>query len=327
MRSSLPFFRLFPPPTFMLMPHVGLDISDDGIFALAYSGFGDARHISLSGKEQFPEGLFSGGDIKDEKEFISRLSGFREKHGIRDVKVSVPEEKGYLFHTEVPSTDQKAIEQNIEFKLEENVPLSPDDAVFYFDLLPQAGPDGAPRASVSVVPRTYIERYTAILKSAGMQPVSFEIVPKALARAVIPYGSDKTRMIIHAMSRKTGIYIVSGNVINFTFTGTWAAEGKASGQAPSSASELLKEINRIRLYWVSHGSGLPIEEIILVGRNAETVAPMLSARPETDGMAVKIADVWCNATDINRYLPPVTRDESLQYAVAAGLAFDTHRSA
>lgn len=327
MRSSLSFFRLFPPPKLMLMPHAGLDISDDGMSCIAYSGFGGARHISTFGRADFPPGLYVGGDIADEKDFIARLSKFGQEHNLTDVKISVPEEKAYLFQTEVPSTDQKTIEQNIEFKLEENVPLAAVDAVFYFDLLPRSATGGALRASVSVVPRTYIEHYMALITNAGLRPVSFETTPKAIARSVVPVGSDKTRMLVHMMNRKTGVYIVSGNVIHFTFTSPWGSSSLGPGLEFSSEADLFKEIERIRAYWMSHGNGMRIEEAVFVGKDAEKVESAFSTSGTKDLMAVKIADIWHNAINLEKYLPAISMADSLGYAVAAGLGFDTPRSA
>lgn len=326
MRSSLPFFRLFPPPKFLLMPHAGLDISDDGMRAISYSGFGGTRHISHFGKEDFPPGLFEGGDVRDEAEFVRRLSAFGLKHGLSMVKVSICEEKAYLFQTDVPSVEQKAIEQNIEFKLEENVPLSAPDAVFYFDLLPRTVTGGALRASVTVVPRSYIERYMGLIRQAGLDPVSFETVPKAIARSVISESSNKTRLIVNVMERKTGIYIASGNVIHFTLTAPWGSESnKASHE--QVVQEMMKEIARIRLFWVSHGDGKDIDEAVLVGRDAPSFEAVCRRVSDSHPVGVKIADVWMNAINVDRYLPQVTRPESLEYGVAAGLAFDTPRSA
>lgn len=322
MRSSSAFFKVFPPPKLMLMPHAGLDVSDDGLSFIAYAGFGSDRHVSACGAEELPPDIFAGGDMKDEKELSSRLGAFARKHGLCDVKVSIPEEKAYLFQTDVPSTDQKAIEQNIEFKLEENVPLSAQDSVFYFDLLPRSVTAGALRASVSVVPRTYIERYTALLGAAGLHPVSFETVPKAVARAVIPAGSDKTRLIIHVMSKKTGLYVVSGNVAHFTFTASWGM----GSQGAMPVDELRREIARIRSYWFSHGDGKTIDEAILVGKGADKAEAACAAAASEAGLSVRLADVWANALDLERSIPPIDRAGSLGYAVAAGLAFETPRS-
>lgn len=321
MRSSLPFFRLFPPPKFLLMPHTGLDISDDGMHAIAYSGFGGTRHISRFGVEEFPPGLFVGGDVKDENEFISRLAAFGKKYGLSDVKVSVPEEKGYLFQTEVPSTEQRTVEQNIEFKLEENVPLAAQDAVFYFDLLPTTVTEGELRASVSVVPRSYIEHYMSLIEKAGLQPVSFETVPKSIARSIVRPDSDKTRLVIHVMNRKMGLYIVSGDVVHFTFTGPWGTE--TLRQNPGAVEEIRKEISRIRIYWFSHGNGKDLDEIMLVGKNAPAVEVACKAGPGERPLSVRIADIWGNAIIVDKYIPAISRQDSLEYAVAAGLAFDT----
>lgn len=325
MRSSLSFFRVFPPPKFLLMPHAGLDISDDGMHVVAYEGFGGTRHISLSGQEDFPPGLFQGGDITNEKEFVSRLAQFGKKHGLSGVKVSVPEEKAYLFQTEVPSTDQKKIEQNIEFKLEENVPLSGQDAVFYFDLLPKSATGGVLKASVSVVPRVYIEQYMNLIKKAGLTPVSFEIVPKAIARSIIASGSEKTRLIIHAMSQKTGLYVVSGNVVHFTFTGPWGTETVKGTQ--NMLDEVRKEISRIRLFWLTRENNKDFDEVVLVGKNATVLEQACRTETGETPFNVKIADIWVNAINVDKYIPSITKSDSLSYAVAAGLAFDTPRSA
>jgi Tfp pilus assembly PilM family ATPase len=259
--------------------------------------------------------------VKDEKEFVSRLGGFGRAHGLSYVKVSVPEEKAYIFQTDVPAAERKIMEQNIEFKLEENVPLSAPDAVFCFDLLPYAG-GGAYRASVTVVPLSYVEHYTSLIRSAGLAPVAFEIAPKSIARAVVPADSDDTRLVVHAMNRKTGIYVLSGNIASFAST-------VASGAAPSvdrsadAPMPLEKEIDRVLSYWSSHGTGKAVKEVILVGRNASVLEAACRRGGGETPLTVHLADVWCNSLDVDRHLPPVSQKDSLEYAVAAGLALDT----
>jgi Tfp pilus assembly PilM family ATPase len=319
MRSSSAFFKLFPPPKFLLMPHAGLEISDEGFRFVSYAGVGDARRVQSYGREDLPPGIFSEGDIRDEAAFVSRLSAFAEAHRLFRVKVSIPEEKAYLFQTDVPSREQRSIEQNIEFKLEENVPLAAKDAVFYFDLLPRSASGDATRASVSVVPRSYIERYIRLLESAGLEPVSFEIAPKAIVRALVHPASETTRFIIHFMKGKTGIHIASGTAVRFTFTAPWG-EGAPGSLFPRE--ELAKEIARIRAYWVSHGDGKAITQALLVGDRADALAEELSGVGGDAPLSLVAANVWENALRIERSLPPMPMSESFGYAVAAGLAFD-----
>ncbi len=323
MLASSPFFKLFPPPKFLLMPHAGLDISDDAISCISYAGQRRNKKLAVYGSMDLPPGLIDGGDIKDEKEFVARLTEFAKKHGLQYVKVSIPEEKSYLFGTEVLTGEFDSIEQNIEFKLEENVPLSAPDALFYFDLIPStSAAKGNLKANVSVVPRTYIEHYISLLKKAGLRPVAFEVVHKSIARTIAIPDNYDTRLIIHVMNKKTGIYIASGTVVNFASTVAVGGEDQSPEGVSSAVASLTKEIDRIQSYWVSHGTGQVIGEVVLVGRNSPSFEPACAHIKNGQSVLVKTADIWQNAFDINRYLPPISRAESLQYSVAAGLALD-----
>ena len=321
MRETQAFFKLFPPPRFLTLPHSGLDISDDGIRCIRFDGSMRARRIGLYAKADFPEGLVDGGDIKDVKEFSARLAEFARLHGIVRVKVSIPEEKAYLFQTEVAGTDSRSITQNIEFKLEENVPIAAADALFYYELIPGEGPL---RASVSVVPRSYIERYVGILAQAGMHPMAFEIDPRAIVRAVIPPGPGSAKIIVHLMRRSIGIHIVSDGAVCFTSTVSRTAMPELVSDAPAveAGAVLSREVARVYAYWVSRDPGHPVGEIVLVGKDAasfEVVCRQLGGETE---LAVRLGNVWQNAFDLERYIPPVAREESFEYAVAAGLALD-----
>jgi Tfp pilus assembly PilM family ATPase len=318
MHSST-FFKLFPPPKFMIMKHAGLEISDDAIRAVEYAGSGGARKMIKHAAVILPEGLSESGDVKNEKALQEILTRFDRENKLSYVKVSLPEEKAYLFQTDVPSTDVRSIAQNIEFKLEENVPLSAADAVFYFDMMPAAMTGGALRASVSVVPRTYVEHQISMLRASGIFPVAFEVVPKAIARAVVNERPDHAAMVIHVMNKKTGLYIVSSGVV--CFTSTVALDSRQAPAAPADIASLVREVTRTYTYWMSH-SGVAIDAIILLGRNALALEGSLRSSVAETGLSVSIANVWQNIFDLNRYIPPVPRDESLDFAVAAGLAME-----
>jgi Tfp pilus assembly PilM family ATPase len=174
MHSSL-FFKLFPPPKFMVMKHAGLDISDDAISCIEYSGHAPNLHIKKFSSVDLGPGVIEGGEIKDEKALVEKLSKMDKDLNLSYVKVSVPEEKSYLFQTDISATDPVAIAQNIEFKLEENVPLPVSEAVFYFDILPMSVTGGKLRASVSVVPKAYIEKIVSLLRVSGLYPIAFEV--------------------------------------------------------------------------------------------------------------------------------------------------------
>jgi len=304
----------------MVMKYAGLDISDDAIRCLEYS-IGADHSIQKYAMTEIPEGIMTGGDIKNEKQLLTILSEFDKKNNLEYVKVSIPEEKAYLFQTDVPSTDIHAIEQNIEFKLEENVPLSGKDAVFSFDILPVSVTAGALRVSVSVVPRTYIEHYIALLRSADIFPVAFEVVPKAIARAIIPPHVRHAVMVVHIMSLKTGIYLILGGVVCFTSTIAWGSHSPSDEH--SDISLLTKEISRIHEYWATHSStDFPLGSLMLVGRDAPSYENALRTVVADIHLSMTVASVWQNSFSLDEYVPPIAQGDSLDYAVAAGLAMD-----
>jgi len=227
----------------MVMKHAGLDISDDAIHCIEYSGQSPKMRITKNFSVDLPEGVIVGGEIKDDKALEDLLNKMDKDLDLTYVKVSVPEEKSYLFQTDISTTDPVAIAQNIEFKLEENVPLPVSEAVFYFDILPMPVTGGKLRASVSVVPKVYIENVVRILRKSGLSPIAFEVVPKSIARAVLPYGSLSTVMIVNIMNNKTGIYIVCGGVVCFTSTIAWGSKISSNDK---DVTPLANEILRIK---------------------------------------------------------------------------------
>ncbi|MEA2715597.1 MAG: type pilus assembly protein PilM [Candidatus Parcubacteria bacterium] len=319
MHSSL-FFKIFPPPKFMIMKHAGLHISDEAIYCLEYIESSRGTTIGKYGRTDIPGGIVEAGEIKDEKAMKVLLTAFDRAHDLNYVKVSVPEEKAYLFQMDVPSMDVRIIAQNIDFKLEESVPLSAPDAIFYFDLLPTSVTGGALRASVSVVPRVYIERYISLLRGVGIFPVAFEVLPKSIARAVIPPNAPGAQMIVYLTDHKTGVYIVSGGVVCFSSTIPWGNKNTAPDTS-SDISVLTKEINRTYNYWGEHSTAASaIGQIFLVGKGAPAFEDMIRSAVADLGVSVVVSDVWRNVFDLAKYVPPISRDDSLDYAAAAGLA-------
>lgn len=313
------FFRLFPPPKFIVMKHVGLDISDDGIHCLEFSGQAHNARIVKHFSVDLPDGVVEGGDIKDEKALVDILTKLDKDFNLTYVKVSVPEEKSYLFQTDISTTDPVAIAQNVEFKIEENVPLAVPEAVFYFDILPMTVTGGKLKASVSVVPRVYIENIVALLRKSGLSPIAFEVVPKSIARAVLPNTSGSTVMIVHLMNKKTGIYIVCGGVVCFTSTVGWGSKSIPDKEI----RVLLDEIIRVNEYWSSHNiESSKIEQVIMVGRDSVKYETEVNEHVSKVGLSVSVGNVWTNSFSVDNYVPPILREDSLDYAISAGLAMD-----
>ncbi len=318
------FFKLFPPPKFLNIPHAGLDICDDAVRCIEYSHGARGITIHRYGTKMLPPGVVESGHIKDEHLLEQTVRELAHELKISIVKASLPEERMYLFKTEVPDAYEEEIRQNIEFKLEENVPVSAADSVFFFDLIPLNAVSAEMKdkkiASVSVAPHDLISSYLGVLQRAGLTVLSFEIQAKAIARAIVPRDSIETQIIVYIMGNKTGIYIVCGGVVCFTSTISWGYSTIAqSADVPATAGELKTEIQRVYGYWVDHGGGTDISRVILAGRGAlfEGLASHCSPDPR---IPVEVAQVWQNAFSSDRYIPQIPYEDSLDYAIAAGLA-------
>ena len=310
------FFKLFPPPKFLLMPHVGIDISDDAIAFVEHSRPVGDRTILKYGRIPLPVGVVENGDIKDDAQFISILTKISHEHILSYAKVSIPEEKAYLFETEIPYGDFNTISQNIEFKLEENIPIAAQDTVFSFDLLP--GDRAKPwRASVSAVPRMYIERMTNLLGQAGITPVAFETVPKALAR-IVSYAGREDIIVIHVMDHKTGVYVISEQAVGFTST---IGSGFVESDMSTYTDALAAEVRRVYSYWLSktQNESSTIKKVIVTGRSTEEVVSNLHDKV-SDIVSVDSVSVWQSTLDMIKYVPPIDKVDSFYYGPAAGLA-------
>lgn len=304
----------------MLMDHAGLEISDDALRCISYKNQVGDRKIHSFMSADLPKGLLIDGDTTNMDGLRAELLKFKEKAKLSYVKVSIPEEKAYLFQTDVPMTDLVSIRSNIESKLEENIPLLARDAIFHFDLLPSTVAGGNLRATVSVVPKTYIEKTLELLHSVGLTPIAFEVVPRSLAHVLVPAHNDKTIMIVHIMDRKIGVYVVSAGTVNFA--STVSRDVIDSSDSPRSAVEdtIAKEVIRIYEYWISRPDTTTIHDVALVGRGAQDYEVAVRDAVASFSLNVMTPDIWQNICDVRKCMPPISHADSSAYAVVAGLA-------
>ena len=214
------FDRFFPTPDFLAMPAVGVDISDNSVHFIEFKEKFGKKTINKFGSVVIPKGVISKGEVQDVKALTDVLKKLKEDYGINFVRASLPEEKAYLFQTQVPdSVSDKDIRNILEFKLEEHVPLSPSVAVFDYDVLPKHKENQTHiDVAVAVYPKQTIEKYTSAFKDAELTLLSLEIEAQAIARAIIKEDDNGTYMIVDFGKTKTGLSIVSNHTLSFTST-------------------------------------------------------------------------------------------------------------
>lgn len=317
------FFDFFPTPKFLEMPSVGIDISDQAVryVEIVFSESGRQKfHLKSFGEKKIPEGVINGGFINKPEELKKILAEIRQERGFRFASVSLPEERGYLFKTELPNIDEKYFAENIELRLEENVPIDVAKSVFDFMLIRPHDNVQHAEAVVTVVPNKFIDFYTDIFHSASLVPVSYELVTQAVALSVVPQGEMETCLVIYIGDTRTGFGIVSKGALHFTSTINVGCITTAA-DIEKRWSLIKDEIVKLNLYWQSRNEDDIdlIKKVILSGKAAASLG-LKESLAVAAGCRVDLANVWVNAFDFHDQIPEISFEDSLDYAPAIGLA-------
>ena len=350
---------LLPPPRYLLLPSAGVDISDTSLKYIQFQRdrkSGKNLELKCWGDIDLPEGTLASGDVKDGTKLAEALKEVQTRAGIEYVRVSLPEEQAYLFETDIKKgTPYKEIRGQLEFKLEENVPLSPRDAYFDYHIFDHQPDQNKLTVSVTVYAKEIINGYYEACREAGVTPLSFEVEAQAISRASIPKGDRNTHLIVDFGKTRTGIGIVHQGVLMYTSTidiggkelssalrrqlgdlgeseltkikntqglikGT---EDTAVYEALVSTMSAIKDEIALRIqYWNSKtetDKDRYIQNIILCGGSSN-----LKGLPGyfTDTLSIEThrARVWQNAFSLEDFIPPIGQRYSYGYATAIGLA-------
>ena len=348
------FLRFFPPPQFIALPAVGVDVSDTSLKYVQFVKDGPLLKLGLWGDLKIPDGIVEQGVVKDVGALGKVIAEVKKITNTEFVRLSLPEERAYLFETSVKrSLGPEEIYSAIEFSLEQNIPISPRDAEF--DYTPVDGEHGGDtRIIVTAYTKETVLAYFDACKIAGVTPISFEVEAQALARAVVPQGDAGVSLIVDFGKTRTGIGIVEKGILMFTSTvdlgGTHLDEALTgvyphatpeeliamkndhgllrSNEFPLVRDALLVPVSALKselLARLSYWSSRPESETrgvsrVIVCGGIANLAGLSDFLTEALGVATAQADVWQNALSTLHDVPPITRRYSYGYATAVGLA-------
>jgi len=351
MSHKVLYSKLFKPPKFLEMPSVSLEILPKGISFFAPKNTEKGLVPDIYGFIPLPEGTMSHGEIIKREPILKALIDIRKKTRVSFIRFSIPEEKTYFFKTRLPKLAPKEIRDILDFKIEENVPLSAKEAVFDYDIIPTRQADGLD-VVVSVAPLKIIEEFQEIFEAVKLTPVFFSPESNNVAKSVIKDNNEQ--VIVVANIRESNIIlslVVYGVVcqtssINFgssTFTDLLAKYFKVSTEEalkikkeklysdnPDNMeifSYLINTISAIKdeLYkFVSYSNEREdvvgqVDRIILCGRDAMIVG-FEKYLTSNLNMPVSVANIWVNNFDLATYVPEMSKLDSLDQAVLNGLS-------
>lgn len=352
--------RVLPPPSYLTMPCVGVDISDTSLKYVSFQPTfkrGAERVLEQWGEIDIPSGIVQRGKVQDPEKLLAVLKECQSVSGAEFVRVSLPEERAYLFETELKrNVPRKEVRGLLEFRLEENVPIPSRDVLFDFSILPNNQSDQTVQVAVAAYAKETIQTYYDACLAAGMRPLAFEVEAQAMARAVVPQDAEGTTMLVDFGKTRTGIGIVYQGTLLYTSTVDIGGEklsytlrkvmgedtpesklteikntqGLIRGVDSAAVHEaLLPVVSVIRdelatrmQYWHTRGlegGARRISSVVLCGGSAN-----LKGLPEylTESLGVPCTrgNVWENAFSLDHHVPPIDVRHSYGYATAIGLA-------
>lgn len=352
--------RIIPPPSYLTMPCVGVDISDTSLKYVSFhpgSSSKTDRQIKDWGDIPVPNGVLDRGEVVDPQQLTAVLKEFKAATRAEFVRVSLPEERAYLFETEIRrSTPTKEVRGLLEFRLEENVPIPSKDVLFDYLVLPSDGDGRTAQVVVAAYARETIMQYYEACVAAGLRPVSFEVEAQAMARAVVPRDVAGAVMLVDFGKTRTGIGIAYKEALLYTSTidvggdalsqalrrvvGAEMAESELTkmkntqglirgvdssevADALLNAVSIIKDEIATRMqYWHlrnGNSDARRIGSVVLCGGSAN-LKGLPAYFSETLGVPTVRANVWENTFLLDRVVPPIDRNHSFGYATAIGLA-------
>ncbi len=353
-KEGLNFLKFFSIPKYLEMPHSGIDISDEHIrfMSLKKSKFGQ---IPLSyGEIKIPKGVIDGGEIQDKNTLVKILSDIRKDNNFKFIKASLPEEKAYFFETELPKVEDLNIKEAVGFKMEENIPLAPNESVYEYQIIPnQIVESKKLLLNVYAINKEVVNNYLELLLEAGYIPLSFEIESNASSKSFIPENLAKTFLVMSLGDTKTVLSIISSGLTRMTSTvgigsdmlieairhskNLSVAEAEKflltnnirNDGDPNIIGALEEYMDSIKVgtgkliqYWESFSENstknTKVDNIMILGPNAlmPGIRKELTEKIEKN---VDLVNVWKNCFSYDDYIPPIHFRDSLKYSTAIGL--------
>ncbi|MFA5001246.1 MAG: type IV pilus assembly protein PilM [Candidatus Paceibacterota bacterium] len=249
MRENL-LLKFFPVPKYLSRPAVGFDISDRSIKFMELTTDGQNLSLGRFGEREIPAGVVEGGELKDVNQFVLILQELKNKFGLENIFMSLPDDKAYTVNLVLPLMKLSEIRGSIELQLEEYIPLPVSEVVFDYDLVPPIKAGAKLEAGVFVLPRAIVQPYLDVFSRVGLNILAIETQSEALARALVPTESHSTLAIVDIGRSHTATFLLKNGVV------TAAAAVPVGGEAVTTSLQKNLKIDFAHAEELKNAQGL-----------------------------------------------------------------------
>ncbi len=322
--------KYIPTPKSISFEHAGVDVGLDHIRFMKMKRKGSKLEIVDFGIENTLATVDHAKPLMSQAGIVQVLKKIQKEHKLKYVEVSLPEDKIYLYMAEIEDGTEESIRNQIESKIEENVPVQVDDAVFDFTKVTSIANSNKALYSVTVADRKDIDDYIELFKSANMEIVSFLILNQALTKTFVKAGDVESYCIVAVEKHSVVVSIVSFGIVIYTSTINRSVFRDEGGvlvlETPELLSDVVADINKIMTFWLSYVEKnrkynfQKIQSIILTSTHNDILHSDFANKISSQlKLPTQIGDVWINIMDTTKTVPPINKTDSYQYAATIGL--------
>jgi Tfp pilus assembly PilM family ATPase len=319
--------KQIPVPSLISFNHAGIDIGLDHIRHILFKNKNNVFSVGGFGFEKLKASIDKQAPLSENAEVIDVLRKIQKEYKYKYVEASLPEELAYIYTQEVEGDDDATIRGQIEFKIEENVPLKPDEAIFDFSTVLNLK-NNKKLVTVSVVAKKTVEDYIAAFQKANMKIVSFLIQNQALSKSLVDKNDTNSYCIVTIEKKCVVVSIVTSGMVLYTSTINKSLfDDNLNLERIEILEDVIKDIYRIMIFWLSYIEkndtyGFSNIQSIIISSTHSNIIESEFINMMVNKLAIRIdkPNVWINAFDLNEQIPPISKIDSYQYATAIGLA-------
>jgi len=333
----------------------GLDLSDLSFKIVQFKKKKDGLHLSSFIKQDIPQGLIDGGEIKKEKELVNILKKTLTKMKVGNrVICNLPEEKVFIRIIQLPKMKENELEKAINWEAEANIPLGIDEVYLGWQVIdPIFEHIDHLDILIAATPRKLVDNYLSLLRKSGLEPIALEPESASIVRSlmtkddltpsiIVDMGANGSNFVIFSALaiRFTSHINISGQLLNQAIMKELKVSEKEANQLKINVgldkqkekgavykalepivNDLADQINNYITFYHEHATHVhgpdgAIGQIVLCGGDS-LLLNLPELLSEKLKLPVKMGDSLANAPSKNTTL---SKKESFKYTTAIGLA-------
>ena len=260
-------------------------------------------------------------DLAECEELVGVLINLAKKHSITEANITLPEEEVYVFSTMIYLEEGQVIETALISQIEKNVPFSPDDITYDYQIIRKKGQGLI--LSVAAASKRTIRMYEEVLQEAGITPLRAMSENQAIINALLKKTDADSHIVVYVSRDRAVFSICENGVVELTSSITFEREFEGDIDKSNVFVNLIqKKISQILMHWYgSKGKNQKnkVHHMLMYTFDSKiTHDMMVHLKAFFPHLGFHSGTPWENMFDLEGYLPEITKDQAFVFVKAIG---------